>query len=72
MLNNILLLIFGNQTLSNLRIILHSLHQNIVENSPAGTLCYIICLVKYPTFLSHIIHGCHDGIELDLFAILTI
>lgn len=30
MLNNILLLIFGNQTLSNLRIILHSLHQNIV------------------------------------------
>jgi hypothetical protein len=57
MFNNILLLIFGNQTLSNLRIILHSLHQNIVENSPAGTLCNIICLVKYPTFLSHHFYG---------------
>ena len=46
MFNNILLLIFGNQTLSNLIIILHSLHKKIVENRPAVTLCNIKCLVK--------------------------
>lgn len=33
MFNNILLLIFGYQTLSNLRIILHSFHQDIMNNS---------------------------------------
>lgn len=57
--------------LSNFTITLNVLYKHIMQDCLAHTLCYIICLVKFPSSLSHIVNGCHDCIELDLFAIFA-